>query len=301
MAEPARPGLGLPRPFSGSVGRRGAPRLAGFTSEKSWADPGAARPRADAPRAADRHHGDMHQGAQAVANTGLLVAAIRADESRRPDRLFTDPFADRLAGETGRRLLAEAVAEAGDRPTRQIVVRTRFWDEALLRATRSVRQVVVLAAGMDARAYRLSWPAGTTVYELDQPEVIAAKAAALEGEQALCTRVAVGVDLTGDWTAALRANGFDDRRPTVWLAEGLLQYLDEAAVGTVFERVDALSAAGSVLLYDIVGKTLLDAQLLAAVRQSMARNGAPCTTCTWTRWDGVRDDVWSAASGSPRG
>ena len=210
-----------------------------------------------------------------MANTGLLVAAIRADESRRPDRLFTDPFAERLAGETGRRLLAEAVAEAGDRPTRQIVVRTRFWDAALLRTTQSVRQVVILAAGMDARAFRLSWPDGTTLYELDQPEVIAAKAAALDGEQPLCARVAVGVDLAGDWTETLRANGFDAQQPTVWLIEGLLQYLDEAAVGTVFERVDALSAPGSVLLYDVVGRTLLDAQVLAAVRQSMARNGAP--------------------------
>ncbi len=82
-------------------------------------------------------------------------------------------------------------------------------------------------------------------------------------------------DLTGDWTDSLRSNGFDTRQPTAWLIEGLLQYLDEAAVGTVFARVDALSAPGSVLLYDIVGKTLLDAQLLAAVRQSMTRNGAP--------------------------
>lgn len=210
-----------------------------------------------------------------MANTGLLVAAIRADESRRPDRLFTDPFAERLAGDTGRRLLAEAVADAGDRPTRQIVVRTRFWDEALLRATQSVRQVVILAAGMDARAFRLPWPDGTTVYELDQPEVIAAKSAALAGEQPSSTRVAIGADLTSDWTDSLRSNGFDARRPTAWLIEGLLQYLDEAAVRTVFARVDGLSAPGSVLLYDIVGKTLLDAQLLAAVRQSMARNGAP--------------------------
>ena len=210
-----------------------------------------------------------------MANTGLLVAAIRADESRRSDRLFTDPFAERLAGESGRRLLAEAVAEAGDRPTRQIVVRTRFWDDALLRATQSVRLVVILAAGMDARAFRLPMPAGTTVYELDQPEVIAAKAAALAGVEPLCARVAVGVDLTRDWTDALRSNGFDDDQPTVWLIEGLLQYLDEAAVRTVFERVDTLSAPGSILLYDVVGKTLLDAQVLAAVRQSMARNGAP--------------------------
>jgi methyltransferase (TIGR00027 family) len=236
----------------------------------------------------------MHQGAQAVANTGLLVAAIRADESRRPDRLFTDPFAERLAGETGRRLLAEAVAAAGDRPTRQIVVRTRFWDDALLRATQSVRQVVILAAGMDARAFRLSWPGGTTVYELDQSEVIAAKAAVLDGEQPLCTRVAVGVDLTGDWTDALQANGFDHRQPTVWLIEGLLQYLDESAVGTVFERVDALSAPGSVLLYDVVGKTLLDAQLLAAVRQSMARNGAPWLFGTDEPGELAQRHGWSA-------
>ncbi|MDR3662820.1 MAG: SAM-dependent methyltransferase [Mycobacterium sp.] len=217
----------------------------------------------------------MDNAAQAVANTGLLVAAIREQESRRPDRLFTDPFAARLAGDTGRQLLADAVATAGDRPTRQIVVRTRFWDEALLRAVQSVRQVVVLAAGMDARAYRLAWPDGTTVFELDQAAVIAAKAAALTGEEPRCERVAIGVDLAGDWPAALRSNGFTADDPTVWLIEGLLQYLDEPAVRTLFERIDALSAAGSVLLYDVVGKTLLDAQLMAAVRQSMAQNGAP--------------------------
>ncbi|MUL64733.1 methyltransferase [Mycobacterium sp. CBMA 234] len=217
----------------------------------------------------------MDNAGQAVADTGLLVAAIREEESRRPDRLFTDPFAARLAGDSGRQLLAEAVAAAGDRPTRQIVVRTRFWDEALLRATESVQQVVILAAGMDARAYRLPWPDGATVYELDQPAVIDAKAAALAGEDARCSRFAIGVDLTGDWTDALRSGGFDTDRPTVWLIEGLLQYLDEAAVRTVFERVDGLSAPGSVLLYDVVGKTLLDAQVLAAVRQSMKQKGAP--------------------------
>ena len=229
-----------------------------------------------------------------MANTGLLVAAIRADESRRPDRLFTDPFAERLAGETGRRLLAEAVAEAGDRPTRQIVVRTRFWDEALLRAAQSVRQVVLLAAGMDARAFRLSWPDDTTVYELDQPEVIAAKAAVLDGEQPLCARVAVGVDLTGDWADTLRANGFDDRRPTVWLIEGLLQYLDNAAVSTVFERVSALSAAGSVLLYDVVGKTLLESPMMAPLVKAMAEHGSPWLFGTDKPGDLAERHGWSA-------
>lgn len=212
---------------------------------------------------------------QAVADTGTLVAAIRAEETRRPDRLFDDPFAERLAGESGRRMLAESVAATGDKSTLQIVVRTRFWDEALLNAVPPVQQVVILAAGLDARAYRLPWPDGTTVFELDQPAVIAAKADLLTGDEPRCRRVAIGVDLTTDWTDALRSNGFDPTTPSVWLIEGLLQYLDEDAVHTVFERVDALSAAGSVLLYDIVGKTLLDNVMLAAVREQMERNGAP--------------------------
>ncbi|CDO31457.1 SAM-dependent methyltransferase [Mycolicibacterium porcinum] len=212
---------------------------------------------------------------QAVADTGVLVAAIRAEENRRPDRLFEDPFAQRLAGERGQQMLAEAVAASGDKSTLQIVVRTRFWDEALLHAAPRVRQVVILAAGLDARAYRLAWPDGTTVFELDQPAVIATKAEALAGEEPRCRRVAIGVDLTKDWTDTLRANGFDADQPAVWLMEGLLQYLDESAVHALFERIDALSAPGSVLLYDIVGKVLLDSVMLAAVREQMSRNGAP--------------------------
>ena len=131
----------------------------------------------------------MNNSREAVASTGLLVAAIRAMESTRDDRLFTDPFADKLAGDTGRRLLAAAIAEAGERSTVQIVVRTRFFDEALLRAARVAKQVVILAAGMDARAYRLDWPDGTTVYELDQPAVIAAKADLLADDLPRCRRV----------------------------------------------------------------------------------------------------------------
>lgn len=219
-------------------------------------------------------HSEQAPG-QGVADTGVLVAAIRAEENARVDRLFTDPFAHKLAGESGQRMLAEAVAATGDKSTLQIVVRTRFWDEALLNAVPPVRQVVILAAGLDARAYRLPWPDGVTVFELDQPAVIAAKADALADDAPRCRRAAIGVDLTMDWSDALRANGFDAAEPTVWLIEGLLQYLDEDAVHTVFERVDALSAPGSVLLYDIVGKTLLDNVMLTAVREQMARNGAP--------------------------
>lgn len=100
--------------------------------------------------------------------------AIRAKEADRDDALFCDPFADKLAGEDGRRMLAAAIAHSGAESTWQIVVRTRFWNEALLRT--GLTQAVILAAGMDARAYRLPWPEHTTVYEVDQPAVIAAKA-----------------------------------------------------------------------------------------------------------------------------
>jgi methyltransferase (TIGR00027 family) len=211
----------------------------------------------------------------AVAGTGLLVAAIRAKESARDDRLFTDPYADKLAGDTGRALLAAAIADAGERSTIQIVVRTRFWDDALLRAVAGSRQVVILAAGMDARAYRLAWPDGTTVYELDQAAVIAAKADILADDEPRCRRVAIGIDLADDWPAALTASGFDPSEPAVWLIEGLLQYLDEADVRTLFDKVNALSAPNSTVLYDIVGKTLLASPAMAPLLTKMAEQGSP--------------------------
>ncbi|MBS1694843.1 MAG: SAM-dependent methyltransferase [Actinobacteria bacterium] len=236
----------------------------------------------------------MERGRKAVADTGLLVAAIRARESSREDRLFTDPFADRLAGRTGRDLLAAAMAATGEQATQQIVIRTRFWDDALLRAVPTVPQVVLLAAGMDARAYRLPWPEGTTVFELDQPEVIAAKADLLAGDRPRCRRAPIGIDLAGEWPRALRAQLHDPNVPTVWLVEGLLQYLDEDAVRTLFRRVDELSAPGSVLLYDIVGKVLLEAPFMGPVRQSMADQGCPWLFATDAPGELAERLGWSA-------
>ncbi|SBS72393.1 putative enzyme [uncultured Mycobacterium sp.] len=236
----------------------------------------------------------MESRRDAVADTGLLVAAIRARESTREDRLFTDPLADKLAGEAGHRILDTALATSGERTTMQIVVRTRFWDDALLHAVSSCRQVVLVAAGMDARAYRLNWPAGTEVFELDQPAVIAAKNALLADDIPSCRRVTIGVDLADDWPAALRAAGFDATAPSVWLTEGLLQYLDEAAVRRLVERIDALSAAGSVLCYDIVGKSLLEAPFMAELLKSMADNGAPWLFGTDDPAELVRVHGWSA-------
>lgn len=213
---------------------------------------------------------------QAVAGTGLLVAAIRARESLRADPLFSDPYAERLAGPAGRQMLEAALAQSGEQSTLQIVVRTRFWDEALLRAVPTAPQVVLCAAGMDARAYRLDWPDGTCVYELDQPAVIAAKAGALAGATPRARRVTLEADLTDDaWTTALPGTGFDPQTPSVWLIEGLLQYLAEPAVQTLFDRIDALTAPGSTLLYDVVGQTLLEAPVMAPLLKTMAAQGSP--------------------------
>jgi methyltransferase (TIGR00027 family) len=154
-------------------------------------------------------------------------------------------------------------------------VRTRFWDEAVLRATGVARQVVLLAAGMDARAYRLAWPDGVVVYELDQPAVIAAKEEILAEDLPRCRRVGIGVDLADDWPTVLTNAGFDPRSPTVWLIEGLLQYLAESDVRTLFDRVHRLSAPKSTVLYDVVGKSLLESPMMAPLLKSMAEQGSP--------------------------
>jgi methyltransferase (TIGR00027 family) len=156
----------------------------------------------------------MDNTKHAVAATGLLTAAMRAEESARDDRLFTDPFAARLAGDEGRKLLAEATAASGG-VSGEIAIRTRFFDEALLDAQRDgASQVVILAAGMDARAYRFQWRPGTTVYEVDQPQVIAAKDERIAGAAPRCHRFGVGIDLAEDWPEALVHQGFSSSAKT---------------------------------------------------------------------------------------
>lgn len=213
----------------------------------------------------------------AVGTTALLVAAIRAEETKRPDPLFQDPFADQLAGDTGRQLLAEYRTNAG--PGIPIIeVRTRYYDEALAAACEDgVRQFVLLAAGMDARAFRLPWPAGSHLFELDQPELIAMKNAELADVPSRCVRTPIAVNLAEDFATALRTHGFDPQAKTAWLVEGLLQYLDDALVAQIFTHIDALSAAGSRLYFDVVGKTLLASPVTAAARQLMQKLGAPWT------------------------
>jgi methyltransferase (TIGR00027 family) len=196
---------------------------------------------------------------EGVAATSLVTAASRASESARPDALFIDPWADLLAGAKGREFLQrhEDVLRA---TTPIFVVRHRFFDDFLVNAaSRGLQQIVLVAAGLDTRAFRLVWPAETGVFEVDQPQVLAYKQEILDraGAAPTCARVPVAADLREDWPAILLAAGFRPDEPTVWLAEGLLFYLPEAAVRALLTSMASLSAPASVLGTDTMSATML--------------------------------------------
>ncbi|HUM10147.1 MAG TPA: SAM-dependent methyltransferase [Myxococcaceae bacterium] len=218
----------------------------------------------------DDSSGRGADGVHGVALTSLWAAALRAVESERPDALFHDPFARTLAGPEGFEVLEAAWAVAPiEAPT--VPVRTRFFDQRIAGSS----QVVLLAAGMDARAFRLPWPAGTHLFEIDLPEVLEIKRERLGAAAPTCSRVEVATDLTRDWPAALVAHGFRPRRRTVWLVEGLLAYLDQGVVHRLLARLDGLSAPGSELLGDVFGRTLLQMPQLLPLLEFVEDLGAP--------------------------
>ncbi|MDR3505443.1 MAG: class I SAM-dependent methyltransferase, partial [Acidocella sp.] len=198
--------------------------------------------------------------ASSVGATATMVAAARALATREPEPLIQDPYADPLVRAVGveffAKLLDGQVDLAGDvgsaaaMMTSLMAVRTKFFDDFFTHAGRAgIRQAVILASGLDSRAYRLDWPAGTVVFEIDQPEVIGAKTATMAqiGASPTCERRTVAIDLREDWPAALRAAGFDPAAPTAWIAEGLLIYLPPEAQDKLFDNITALSAPGSQL------------------------------------------------------
>ncbi|MFA5711038.1 class I SAM-dependent methyltransferase [Mycolicibacterium sp.] len=201
--------------------------------------------------------------ASSVGATATMVAAGRAIASRSPDPLIDDPFAEPLVravgldfftrmldGDMDLSQLPDASPERVQAMIDGMAVRTKFFDDYFTDAAATgVRQAVILASGLDARAHRLAWPSGTVVYEIDQPAVIEFKSGTLAGIGAAPTaeRRTVGIDLREDWPAALRAAGFDPAAPTAWLAEGLLIYLPPEAQDRLFDLITALSAAGSTV------------------------------------------------------
>jgi len=186
-----------------------------------------------------RTDGDTWDLASSVGATATMVAAARAMASKTEHPLINDPFAEPLVRAVGLDLFTRLAtgeltpadleddgdgAPAGvQRMTDNMAVRTKFFDEFFIEATNAgIKQAVILASGLDARAYRLPWPAGTTVYEIDQPQVIEFKSRTLAelGAQPTAHRRAVAIDLRNDWPTALRAAGFDPHQPTAWSAEG---------------------------------------------------------------------------------
>ncbi|CAM3598596.1 class I SAM-dependent methyltransferase [Mycobacterium frederiksbergense] len=210
-----------------------------------------------------RTHDDSWDIASSVGTTAVMVAAARAAETASVDPLISDPYARMLVegaggGVWGLMMDEDWVARAVDiDPEGAAIfahmgsyqaVRTRFFDDFFTAAGGGgIRQVVILASGLDSRAYRLNWPAGTTVFEIDQPKVLEYKESVLSehGVRPTSTRREVAVDLRHDWPKVLREAGFDASTPTAWLAEGLLMYLPADAQDRLFSQITELSATGS--------------------------------------------------------
>lgn len=232
------------------------------------------------PRTAD----DSWDIATSVGATAVMVALARAAETASEAPLIRDEFAEPLVSTPELAAVREQVAawwtaEPDDDEysvdSQQMInyqaVRTHFFDAYFADAAASgIRQVVILAAGLDSRAYRLDWPAGTAVYEIDLPKVLDYKAQTLAGHAVVprADRRAVAVDLRHDWPQALCDAGFDSGRPTAWLAEGLLPFLPASAQESMFASIDELSGPGSRVAVEIFG---VDAQRRQEAQQRWAQ------------------------------
>ncbi|GAT69292.1 methyltransferase [Planomonospora sphaerica] len=230
-----------------------------------------------------------------LTETGHWIACARACESLRPDRMFEDP----VAVEFIRRTEPELYEELRTRPAARfdvLALRTKFFDDYLVRtaASGAIRQVVILAAGMDGRAFRLPWRPDTVLYELDLPEAVEQKTEFLARHRPAaerCRRVPVAADLTADWPRELLRAGFSSALPTAWLVEGVLYYLGEQQADTVVGQVTELSAPGSALGLEQVNTDLYHAPWMQDWLQKMRDEGRP-----WR--SGVNDpESWLAGWG----
>jgi methyltransferase (TIGR00027 family) len=215
-----------------------------------------------------RAHDDSWDLASSVGATATMVASARALATKDPRGLINDPFAEPLVRAVGLdyfikmidgELDLDAMPDMSPARAQAMVdgmgVRTKYFDDYFINAARAgVRQAVILASGLDSRAFRLPWPAGTVVYEIDQPQVIEFKTTTLAGigAEPTATRRTIPIDLRQDWPAALKAAGLDPSVPTAWLAEGLLIYLPPDAQDRLFDDITTLSVPGSTIATEFV-------------------------------------------------
>lgn len=206
-----------------------------------------------------RSAGDTWDIVTSVGFTALAVCAARALDAALHPPLANDAFAAAFVVAAGEPNLIAAVdnvdmSSAAAFNAQWVGVRTRFFDDFFADASRSgTPQAVILAAGLDSRAYRLEWPAGHTIFEVDQPRVLEFKQRVLERQGAIPStrRVTVATDLRDDWAGELTAAGFDPGQPTAWALEGLLPYLPGAAQDALFDKLHELSAVGSHLAAEL--------------------------------------------------
>lgn len=206
-----------------------------------------------------------------VGYTALLVAGWRALHAMHPRALVQDEYAKHFIAASADRYLTGLLANPGtsDGETafpRLYGVQTRFFDDFFDAAGKAgIRQAVIVAAGLDSRAYRLDWPAETTVFEVDLAKVLEFKARVLDEQGAMpqARRIAVAADLRTDWPAPLKAAGFDPHRPSAWSVEGLLPYLTGDAQHALCVRLDELCAPGSRVALGALGSRLDHEQLTA--------------------------------------
>jgi methyltransferase (TIGR00027 family) len=210
-----------------------------------------------------------------VGYTALLVAGWRALHTMSAQPLVRDDYAKHFITASADPYLTGVLADPGTSEgatafPRLYGVQTRFFDEFFSSAAgRGIRQAVIIAAGLDSRTYRLNWPSGTTVFEVDQPKVLEFKERVLaeRGAKPAAHREEVAADLRDDWSIPLRAAGFDPQRPTAWSVEGILPYLTSDAQDTLFTRIGELSAPGSRLGIGALG-SCLDQDRLAALEET---------------------------------
>ena len=217
-----------------------------------------------------------------LGSTARWTAAARALENAREDRLFADPWAEKLAGEEG-------AAWAAGRPADSLapmLLRIRFFDDFLQRIAHqeALRQVVLMAAGLDTRAFRLDWPAETSLFELDQPGVLQEKDLILRSASAqpTCTRHTIETDLTRPWGEALTKAGFKPTQPSIWLLEGFFFYIPSESITRLLDEINALSAPGSWMGFDIINSITLTSPYTKQWIEMQAQSGAP--------WIGSLDD-----------
>ena len=213
-----------------------------------------------------------------IIETALWAAAQRARESERTDHLFSDPLAHVLAGDEGMAALdlSHKYNPRHEDASKHISIPIRFFDDVAQQFTSAgIRQLVLLAAGMDARAYRLNWPEHTTIYRTRSSRVARKKETLLHqsGSEARCRRVTLGADLVQDWASLLAGAGFDRAQRSIWLIEGLFYYLEEPAVNHVLAEVSSQACTGSVLLTDLISRSFLTSPGMQPALKAMEERG----------------------------